>query len=170
MKSAHPHRTEKNERGKVPVLSLARAIRLAQKARKHGECVITTNGCFDILHVGHVRYLAWAKRRGDILIVGVNSDASVRKLKGMGRPISGEKERAEIVASLKSVDAVCIFRESTPERWLAKMRPHFHVKGGDRSMHEIVEKDVVEKNGGRVLLAPHVKGKSTSKVLRRARL
>ncbi len=127
-------RTTKNTSGKAGVVSLAGAARMAQAAHRAGKRVVTTNGCFDILHIGHVRYLSWAKRQGDLLIVGINSDSSVRKLKGPLRPITPEKERVEILAALKAVDAAFIFNESTPERWLAQIKPDIHVKGGDRSM------------------------------------
>jgi len=113
-----------------------------------------------------VRYLSFAKKLGDLLIVGVNSDTSVRKLKGVGRPICPERERAEVVASLASVDAVFIFDETTPIRWLKTIKPHVHVKGADRSMREIVERRAVQSYGGRVVLAPYHKGRSTSAVIR----
>ena len=135
--------------------------------RSAGRTIVTTNGCFDILHVGHLRYLAWAKRQGDILVVGINSDTSVRRNKGPSRPINPARERAEIVAALRTVDATFIFDEPTPIAWLAKIKPDVHVKGGDRSIREIVEKSVVERHGGRILIAPHVKGRSTTALLQR---
>lgn len=161
----HTKISAKRHAGKV--LPLGRVLNLARAAKAKKLTVVTTNGCFDILHVGHVRYLEDAKRHGDLLIVGVNSDASVRRNKGDGRPINPERERAEIIASLKPVDAVFIFDETTPHVWLKKIKPHVHVKGGDRTMDQIVEKDVVEKHSGRIVLVPVVKGKSTTNVLKK---
>ncbi|MBI2610918.1 D-glycero-beta-D-manno-heptose 1-phosphate adenylyltransferase [Candidatus Kaiserbacteria bacterium] len=149
------------------VATLAEIARFVRAVRARGKKIVTTNGCFDLLHVGHIRYLEWAKRHGDVLIVGVNSDTSVRRLKGPTRPVTPQKERAEIVASLRAVDAAFIFNESTPKKWLAKLKPDVHVKGADRSMNEIIERDVVEKYGGCVLLAPHIKGRSTTSLLKR---
>lgn len=148
------------------VASLAEIARFVRRARAKGLKIVTTNGCFDIVHVGHVRYLSFAKKQGDLLIVGVNSDDSVRKLKGVGRPICPERERAEVVAALKSVDAVFIFDETTPIRWLKLLKPDVHVKGADRSMREIVERKTVQSHGGRVVLAPYHKDRSTSAVIR----
>jgi rfaE bifunctional protein nucleotidyltransferase chain/domain len=150
-------------------MSFAAIRQLVKKARQRGLTVVTTNGCFDILHTGHARYLEWAKRQGDVLIVGVNSDASVRKLKGAGRPINPQTERAEIVAALRPVDAVFIFDSETPEQWLAALKPDIHVKGADRSMQEIIEKETVEKNGGIIKRAPYHKGRSTSALVKKVR-
>ncbi len=147
------------------VRSLSEALRITRRAKAAGKKVVTTNGCFDILHVGHIRYLEKAKSLGDILIVGVNSDRSVRRNKGKGRPIVPSRERAEVIASLKPVDAVFIFNDTIPNSWLAKLKPHIHVKGIDRKMSEIVEKNVVEKHGGRIVLTPLAKGKSTTNVI-----
>lgn len=154
-------------RSRAKVLALREVLRLAKAAKAAKKTVVTTNGCFDILHVGHVRYLEEAKGHGDILIVGVNSDASVRANKGPTRPINTELERAELIASLKPVDAVFIFGETTPHAWLAKIKPHVHVKGADRKIHEIVEKDIVEQHGGRIVLARVVQGKSTTNIVRK---
>ena len=122
---------------------------------------------FDILHVGHIRSLAAAKKLGDILVVGINSDASVRALKGNDRPIVPEQERAEVIAALEPVDAVFIFGEPDPRPWLAKLKPHVHAKGSDRSMNEIIEKDVVEAGGGKVILLPLRKGMSTTDIIKK---
>lgn len=164
--------TPKTSRAEVisGIVPFIEAVCIARAAKARGAKVVTTNGCFDLLHIGHVRYLKWAKRQGDILIVGVNSDASVRRLKGPSRPMTPEKERAEILAALRAVDAVFIFKETTPERWLKKLKPNVHVKGGDRAMEEIVEKRVVEDGGGRVILAPHTKSRSTTRLLKRFKL
>jgi len=147
--------------------SFKEVMAFASRERKKGKKIVTTNGCFDILHVGHVRSLAAAKALGDVLVVGINSDASVRALKGESRPIVPERERAEVVASLKPVDAVFIFRERDPRKWLAKLKPDFHAKGSDRKISEIIEKEVVERGGGRVVLLSIRKGKSTTNIIKK---
>lgn len=166
------HPTPKNSRLKaVPagVLSFATIRRFVTEAKTAGRRVVTTNGSFDILHIGHVRNLAFAKRQGDALIVGVNSDASVRSYKGFGRPITPALERAEIVAALKYVDAVFIFNDATPVKWLKILRPHVHVKGADRTMDQIPEQTVVESGGGVVVRAPYLKNKSTTGIIKKIR-
>lgn len=157
----------KKRKGKIKSLSAVTAFVKSEK--KKGKKIVTTNGCFDILHVGHVRSLAAAKALGDILVVGINSDASVRALKGKGRPIVPERERAEIVASLDPVDAVFVFGEKDPRKWLAKFKPHIHAKGSDRGMGEIIEKGVVAAGGGRIVLLPLRKGRSTTKLIKKIR-
>jgi D-beta-D-heptose 7-phosphate kinase/D-beta-D-heptose 1-phosphate adenosyltransferase len=147
------------------IKSLPDIVAFVKAAQKSGKRVVTTNGCFDILHIGHVRYLQEAKKRGDVLVVGINSDASVRAVKGSERPIVPARERAEIIAALGFVDAVFIFSEKDPRKWLARVRPDIHAKGGDRTMGEIIEKEVVEEGGGVVLLLPVEKGKSTSALI-----
>lgn len=147
------------------VKSLAAIARIAKIAKAHGKTVVTTNGAFDILHVGHVRNLGFAKSQGDILIVGVNSDASVKACKGPKRPIVGENERAEILASLNSVDYVFIFNDVNPIPWLKKIKPNVHVKGADRSLGQIVEKDTLKKIGAKFAFAPLIKGKSSTNVI-----
>jgi len=146
---------------------------VAAAARKRGKKIVTTNGCFDILHVGHVRNLAAAKKLGDVLIVGINSDASVRRNKGPSRPLVPARERAEILAALSVVDYVFIFGEETPFSWIKKLRPHFHVKGGGEDVKNhpdfAEQKHVVEQSGGRLVLVPHVKGKSTSILVHKIR-
>lgn len=137
-----------------------------KREKKRGKKIVTTNGCFDILHVGHIRSLTVAKELGDILVVGINSDASVRALKGNDRPIVPE-ERAEVIAALEPVDAVFIFGEPDPRPWLAKLKPHVHAKGSDRSMNEIIEKNVVEAGGGKVVLLPLRKGRSTTDIIKK---
>jgi len=149
------------------VMSLNHVLKLVRASKAKKMTVVTTNGCFDILHVGHVRYLEEAKRHGDILIVGVNSDASVKRNKGDSRPINPERERAEIITSLKPVDVVFIFNDTTPHAWLKKIKPHVHVKGGDRTMDQITEKNVVEAGGGKIVLAKVVHGRSTTNVLKK---
>ena len=130
--------------------------------------VVTTNGCFDLLHVGHLRLLRQAKAMGDILVVAVNDDESVRRFKGPTRPLVPAAERAELVAALEPVDYVVLFSEDTPERTLAAIRPAVHVKGGDYLARDLPEAKVVEQGGGEVVIVPLVPGHSTSDLVRRA--
>lgn len=134
---------------------------IARQARLSGRRVVFTNGCFDLLHVGHVRYLEAARRLGDILIVGVNSDASVNRLKGTRRPIIGEEERAEVLGGLESVDYICTFEEDTPTSLLQCIQPDVHVKGGDYSPDELPEATMVLQQGGEVRVVPYTAGHST---------
>ena len=127
--------------------------------------IVFTNGCFDLLHVGHVRYLKDAKDEGDILVVGLNSDKSVRQIKGPNRPIVSENERAEILASLECVDYVTVFDEPNPLVTIETLMPHVLVKGADWEKEAIIGKDVVESNGGRVVRIPLVEGASTSGII-----
>lgn len=133
------------------VVSLQAAIKIAARARASGKRLVTTNGCFDILHVGHAQHLALAKARGDILIVGINSDASVRGNKGPERPIIPELERAQMLAALEAVDYVFIFSSKTPVPWITKMRPQIHAKDSEYKFKPIPEKSVVEALGGKVV-------------------
>ncbi len=149
------------------IKTLKEIVAIVKRARQRGLKVVTTNGCFDLLHVGHIRNLKKAKSLGDLLVVGVNSDASVRAYKNSSRPIVPAKERAEVLAALETVDYVFVFNERTPIGWIKKLKPNVHVKGRDRAPEEIVEKEVVEINGGRVVLVPYVKGKSTTEILKR---
>ena len=138
-----------------------------RNAKNDGKKTVTTNGIFDILHIGHIKYLQEAKKLGDLLIVALNSDVSTRKLKGNSRPINAENDRAEVVAALGCVDYVTIFNEDNPIKILSILKPSIHVKGGDYDISKIVEKDVVEKNGGKIVLIPMVKGYSTTKIIER---
>ena len=132
-------------------------------ALREGEArVVFTNGCFDILHAGHVRYLAAARALGDVLILGLNSDASVRRLKGETRPVNSEADRAEVVGALKSVDYVVIFGEDTAEDLIAKVQPAVYAKGGDYTLETLPEARIVESYGGEVAFIPLVEGKSTT--------
>lgn len=142
-------------------------LEIVEKARKSGKKIVTTNGCFDILHVGHVRLLEFSKGLGDMLVVGLNSDSSIKRIKGNKRPIVNEMERASMLASLSAVDYVVLFDEPTSIPLLEKIRPHVHVKGSDRKMHEIVERETVEQNGGRVILFNIVSGVSTTNLINR---
>ena len=144
----------------------ALAERLAA-LRARGKKIVFTNGCFDILHVGHVTYLDKAKRLGDVLIVGLNSDSSVRRIKGKGRPINNELDRARVLASLSSVDYVTIFSEATPEKLIRKLKPGILVKGGDWKTETIVGASFVRALGGRVASLPFVKGYSTTSIIKR---
>lgn len=152
---------------KIKTLDEIRAIVRGLQAR--GGRVAFTNGCFDLLHRGHVRYLAAARGLADLLVVGVNGDASVRALKGPDRPILPAAERAEVLAGLAAVDYVLIFDEADPGRVIAALEPDVLVKGGDWPPEQIVGREVVESRGGRVLSLPYVDGASTSAVIRRIR-
>jgi len=135
------------------------------RLRKEGKKIIFTNGCFDILHVGHVRYLKEAKKIGDILIVAINSDSSVRAIKGDKRPLIPEDERADMVASLESVDYVTIFHEPTPLELIEYLQPHIIVKGGNWAEEEVVGRESVKKWGGMVVIVPEIMGASTSGII-----
>ena len=138
---------------------------ILQHLKTEGKTVVTTNGCFDVLHLGHLRYLQAARQLGDLLVVAVNSDSSVRQLKGENRPLVPEAERAEMLAGLECVDYVVIFPELTPIDLLAELKPSIHVKGGDYKLEQLVERDVVEANGGKVVVGLNVPGKSTTNLI-----
>ncbi len=134
--------------------------------RQSGKKIVFTNGCFDILHVGHVRYLTAAKSFGDILIVGLNTDESVKILKGETRPINNEKDRAEVLLGLKAVDYVVLFGERTAENLVAQVKPDIYVKGGDYTVDKIPEAKIVQSYGGKVELVPFVAGHSTTSIIK----
>ncbi len=144
------------------ILNREKLSALCRKWRDDGETIVFTNGCFDILHVGHIRYLAQARELGDRLVVGINTDDSTRALKGPGRPIVPEDERAELVASLKFVDAVSLFNEPTPVDLIRAVRPHIHVKGGDYRPEDLPEAEVVRELGGEIRVLGLIKGRSTT--------
>ncbi len=146
--------------------ALKHAVRSLQRA---GKKVVFTNGCFDLLHIGHVRYLQEARELGDALVVGVNSDASVRRIKGPGRPLTPAKERAEILAALACVDFVTIFGAATPLQLIRAVGPDVLVKGGDWAIDAIVGHEVVQSRGGRVVAIPFVKNRSTTGIIGRIR-
>jgi rfaE bifunctional protein nucleotidyltransferase chain/domain len=148
-------------------LTLDAALKWREEQRAAGKRVVFTNGCFDILHAGHVEYLAWAREQGDALIVGLNEDDSVRRIKGPARPIVPFAERARMLAALRSVDAVVGFGERTPEVLLDKLRPDVHVKSSQYREDELPERDVVLQHGGAIKLAPHVEGVSTTDLIAR---
>lgn len=136
--------------------------------KSQNKKIVFTNGCFDLLHVGHVRYLQEAKKLGDVLVVGVNSDASVKRLKGPTRPVQTESDRAEILAALGCVDFTVIFTEDTPETLIRRVQPDILVKGGDWKIDQIVGSDFVLSRGGQVLSLQFVDGKSTTKLIEKA--
>lgn len=136
-------------------------------SQRKDKKVVFTNGCFDLLHVGHIRYLEEAKKNGDILVVGINSDASVKRLKGEDRPIQKEDERAEILAALRAVDHTVLFTEDTPLELIKKIKPDILVKGGDWAIDQIVGADVVLQNGGEVRSLLFVEGRSTTNILKK---
>ncbi len=140
---------------------------IVTNSKAAGKTLVFTNGCFDIVHVGHVRYLTAAKKLGDCLIVGLNSDQSVRDLKGPARPINHEDDRAEVLAALESVDYVVIFEERTAENLVAEIEPDIYVKGGDYSVDQLPEAKIVQQYGGRTVLIPEVPGRSSSNVIRK---
>lgn len=144
--------------------ALAKAL---SRLRTKGKRIVFTNGCFDILHVGHIEYLKKARRLGDILVIGLNSDRSVRRLKGPGRPINKECDRAKVLASLYFVDYVTIFDELTPEKLIRSLRPDVLAKGGDWKPEKIVGAGFVKSYGGRVAIIPFVKGYSTTSLIKR---
>ena len=149
------------------VLNREEASKLREELKKQGKQVVFTNGCFDILHVGHMTYLEEAKEFGDYLFVGVNSDESVKRLKGPTRPINSEDDRAELLAGLKAVDYTVIFTEDTPVELIGELKPSIHVKGGDYKKEDLPETKVVESYGGRVEIVSLVEGKSTSNVVKK---
>ncbi|MBI3333729.1 MAG: D-glycero-beta-D-manno-heptose 1-phosphate adenylyltransferase [Candidatus Omnitrophica bacterium] len=151
------------------VLPLTELVRVVRRLRAKGKVIAFTNGCFDLLHAGHLDTLERIKRRADLLIVGINSDASVRRLKGPGRPLVPARERARLIAALKPVDLVAIFAEPTPLRLIRAIRPDILAKGGDWKRGEIVGRELVESYGGKVLVVPYMKSHSTSRLLQRVR-
>ncbi|MDD5422800.1 MAG: D-glycero-beta-D-manno-heptose 1-phosphate adenylyltransferase [Candidatus Omnitrophota bacterium] len=141
--------------------------RILSGLRSRDKKIVFTNGCFDILHAGHVEYLKMARELGDILVVGINSDASVRSIKGASRPINAQADRAKIVASLYFVDFAVIFNENTPERLIKVLRPDVLAKGGDWKLKDIVGGDFVKAHGGRVVSVPFLKGYSTTSLIKK---
>jgi D-beta-D-heptose 7-phosphate kinase/D-beta-D-heptose 1-phosphate adenosyltransferase len=137
--------------------------------RTKGKKIVFTNGCFDLLHRGHVEYLKKARQMGDLLVVGLNSDASVRRLKGAGRPVNRQADRAAVLAALECVDFITIFNEDTPFKTIKALMPDVLVKGADWDRACVVGKDIVESRGGSVKLVKFLKGYSTTKILQRSR-
>ncbi len=149
------------------ILNPAALAKILASLQRRGKKVVFTNGCFDILHLGHVKYLEKARRLGDILVVGLNSDSSVRALKGKSRPINNERARAMVLASLCFVDYATIFSDDTPERLIQKLKPDVLVKGADWKSSDIVGADFVRRRGGRVARISFVKGYSTTSLIKR---
>lgn len=149
------------------VLTRDEAKKKIEELKINGKKVVFTNGCFDILHVGHMRYLEEAKEFGDYLIVGVNSDESVKRLKGPTRPINNQEDRAELLTGLKSVDYTVIFTEDTPVEIIEELKPSIHVKGGDYKKDDLPETKIVESYGGTVEIVSLVEGKSTTNVVKK---
>lgn len=152
---------------KGKILSLEEAVKYRRELKRKNKKVVFTNGCFDIIHYGHIQYLCTAAKLGDELFIGLNSDSSVKKLKGEKRPIFPASERAEILSSFECVDVVVVFEEETPFNLISALLPDFLVKGGDYEVREIVGRDVVEQNGGRVVVVPYLDGHSTTEILKR---
>ena len=150
-------------------LSLEEAAELAQESRKQRKSLVLANGCFDLLHVGHIRYLQAAAREGDLLLVAVNSDGSVRRLKGPERPVMPEEERAEILEAIECVDHVLVFDETTVEEVIRRLRPQVHAKGTDYTEETVPERELVRSYGGRVAIVGDPKDHSTRNYLQKIR-
>lgn len=149
----------------APILDRNRLIARVAIERRNGAKIVLANGCFDFLHVGHIRYLAGAKSLADCLIVGVNSDEQVRKLKGENRPLTPERERAEVVSALKFVDYVTIFSEPTAEELIRAVRPDFHAKGTDYTLETVPEREIVREYGGKVAIVGDAKDHSSTSLI-----
>ncbi len=149
------------------VISREHAAEVAREARQAGKRVVLANGCFDLLHVGHLRYLQGARAAGDLLIVGINADESVRRLKGEGRPLLPADDRGRLVASLEAVDYVVVFSEDNVRNLIAELRPHFHAKGTDYTTATVPERDAVAAAGGQVVIVGDAKEHNTRDLIRR---
>ena len=147
------------------IKSLSELVPVRRKLRREGQTVVFTNGCFDLLHGGHIRLFREAKRRGDVLVVALNTDASVRKLKGPSRPIFPLKERLEVLAAVADIDYLTWFSEDTPRTIIAALLPDVLVKGGDWTPDDVVGKAEVEGAGGRVVIVPYLKGRSSTSII-----
>lgn len=150
---------------KQKIKTLKQLMPIVKELKSKNKKIVTTNGVFDILHFGHVKYLEEAKALGDVLIVGVNSDSSVKKIKGHKRPINNEKSRLCVLAALESVDYTFTFKEKDPRSWISSIKPEIHVKAGDYKPSQIIEKEVVEKNNGEIVIAKMERGCSTTKII-----
>ncbi len=157
--------SENSNKGSAQILDRNRLTARVAIERRNGKKIVLANGCFDLFHVGHIRYLAGAKDLGDFLIVGINSDEQVKKLKGISRPYMPENERAEIVAALKAVDCVTIFEEPTVEELIRAIRPDFHAKGTDYTAETVPEKDIVAECGGQVAIVGDPKDHSSTELV-----
>lgn len=150
---------------KQKIKTLEELKKIIEALKKQNKIIVTTNGVFDILHLGHIKYLQEAKKLGDILIIAINSDSSTKQLKGPERPINNQEVRAETLAALEFVDYITIFNETDPIKILSEIKPNVHVKGGDYKIGQIIEKDVVEKNKGKIVLIPEIRGYSTTDLI-----
>ena len=150
---------------KNKIKSIKELVGIVKELKIDGKSVVFSNGCFDILHVGHTKYLEEAKKLGDVLIVGLNSDSSTRRLKGENRPIMDENDRAELLCALECIDYVTIFSDMTPEPLIERLKPDIHVKGGDYKLEDLPERKVVMGYGGKVILLDVVAGKSTKLII-----
>ncbi|HSP35592.1 MAG TPA: adenylyltransferase/cytidyltransferase family protein [Thermoanaerobaculia bacterium] len=153
----------------APILTEQEALDAVDSERRRGNKVAFANGCFDVLHVGHIRYLQGAAAQADILIVGVNGDRSVRNLKGEGRPVMSEHERAELISAIRGVTFVTVFHEDSPARLLGVLKPDFHCKGSDYTPDSVPEREVVRSYGGKVVIVGDPKDHSTTAILERMR-
>ena len=153
----------------APILDREHLIEKVTASRASGATIVLTNGCFDLLHVGHVRYLEGAKELGDVLVVGINSDTQAKRLKGNGRPFAPEAERAELVAALRCVDVVTIFDEPTVEQLIRSIRPDVHAKGTDYTEDSVPEREIIREVGGRVAIVGDPKDHSSTELIERAR-
>ena len=153
------------------IIAIERLAEWRGTLRAAGKRLVVTNGCFDLLHVGHVTYLEAARNQGDALLIGLNSDSSVRELKGPDRPLNPEADRAAVVAALEAVNGVCIFQDRSATRFLATAQPDIWVKGGDYTLETLnqEERHAVEDHGGRIVMIPFVAGKSTTGLLEKIR-
>ena len=152
---------------KDKVKSLFELKEIVDSLKKQGKKIGFTNGCFDLIHVGHIKYLRAAKKLADILIVAINSDKSVKGLKGNKRPLFPQSERAEILSAFEFVDYVVIFDEQDPEKTISTLLPDILVKGGDYKLNEIIGRDTVTSHGGKVITIPEIEGKSTSEIIKK---
>ena len=151
----------------MKIVSEEELVSIISQMRQQARSIVFTNGCFDILHAGHVRYLAAAKSCGDVLIVGLNSDSSVSALKGPSRPINPEDDRAEVMAGLEAVDYVAIFADATAERLVELIKPDVYVKGGDYTVDQLPEARIAAAYGGKTVLIPEVPGRSSSNIIKK---
>lgn len=149
----------------APILDRLRLVARVAIERRHRKRIVLANGCFDLFHAGHIRYLAGAKELGDFLVVGINSDDQVKKLKGPNRPFMPENERAEIISALRHVDCVTVFTEPTVEQLIRAIRPDFHAKGTDYTIETVPEREIVRECGGRVAIVGDPKDHSSTKLI-----
>jgi D-beta-D-heptose 7-phosphate kinase/D-beta-D-heptose 1-phosphate adenosyltransferase len=166
MRQSEPRRSIPQGRVRK-IYPAAEIVKIRRRLREQGKKVVFTNGCFDLLHAGHVRLFQAAKKLGDVLIVAVNEDASVRRLKGPSRPIFPLRERWEILGALEAVDFLTSFAEDTPQKIIAAVLPDVLVKGGDWALDQVVGRAEVEAAGGRVAIIPYVRGHSTSSIIKK---